>query len=156
MLVDWPEMGDAPDIRRARFAELSPHDLYALLRLRVDVFVVEQRCAYPELDGWDTDPGTVHLWMEDTDGQPLSYLRVLPDPPAVRIGRVCTAPPARGNGLASRLMAQALEVAAPPVVLTAQAHLRPWYERFGFRACGPQFVEDGIPHVPMRLEPATA
>lgn len=144
-------MPGSPAVRRARFAELSAPELYAILRLRVDVFVVEQQCAYRELDDWDLDPGTLHLWVEGDVGAVVSYLRVLPDPPATRIGRVCTAPGARRNGLASHLMGLALEVAEPPLVLTAQAHLEAWYERFGFRATGAPFVEDGILHVPMRL-----
>jgi ElaA protein len=137
-------------LRTAHFAELDAATLYALLRLRVDVFVVEQRCPYPELDGRDVEPGTVHVWFED-DGAPVAYLRILNDPGTVRIGRVCTAAPRRGDGLSGRLLATALDlVDSRPCVLDAQSYLVGYYKRFGFEPDGPEFVEDGIPHVPMR------
>jgi ElaA protein len=136
-------------LQAARFAELGPATLYALLRLRVDVFVVEQTCPYPELDGRDVEPGTVHLWLEH-DGAPASYLRILEDPDAARIGRVCTAAAHRGGGLSGRLLTAALELVGDrPSVLDAQAHLAGYYARFGFEIAGSDFVEDGIPHVPM-------
>lgn len=134
----------------AGFADLDPRTLYDLLRLRVDVFVVEQACAYPELDGRDTEPGTRHLWLAD-GGPPTAYLRVLSEPDGVaRIGRVVVTPAARGAGAAGRLMSAALaEVGDRPAVLDAQAHLVALYERHGFAVAGPEYVEDGIPHVPM-------
>jgi ElaA protein len=138
-------------LRSARFAELDPATLYALLRLRVDVFVVEQNCPYPELDGRDAEPATVHLWLEH-NGAPASYLRILADPGAARIGRVCTAAAHRGGGLSGRLVAAALDLIGDrPSVLDAQAHLVGFYARFGFEVAGERFVEDGIPHVPMAL-----
>jgi ElaA protein len=143
-------------VRTGRFAELDPTTLYALLRLRVDVFVVEQDCPYPELDGRDVEPGTIHLWLEH-DEAPASYLRILEDPGAARIGRVCTAAAHRGAGLSGRLLTAALDVIGDrPSVLDAQAHLAGFYARFGFEVTGPRFVEDGIPHVPMRRHPAPA
>ncbi len=143
----------------ARFEDLDAATLYALVRLRVDVFVVEQECAYPELDGRDLDADTQHVWIEGPDGVPSAYLRVLEDGEALRIGRVATAQGARGRGLAGDLMRRALELAdglgGRAVVLDAQAHLAGWYERFGFVRSGEDFVEDGIPHTPMRREPRT-
>jgi ElaA protein len=136
----------------AAFGELTAPVLYGLLRLRVDVFVVEQRAAYPELDGRDTEPGTRHLWLAEA-GAPVAYLRVLDEPGGgVRIGRVCVAASARGRGLAGQLMRDALELAGPrPCVLDAQAHLTEFYAAYGFTPTGPEYVdEDGIPHVPMR------
>lgn len=140
--------------RAAAFGELDAATLYALLRLRVDVFVVEQRCAYPELDGRDTEPGTVHHWIADGD-EVAACLRVLEEPDgAARIGRVAVARHARGAGLAGRLLAAALaELEGRRCMLDAQRHLTGLYERFGFSPCGPEFVEDGIPHVPMRRDP---
>jgi ElaA protein len=136
-------------LRTAHFAELDAATLYALLRLRVDVFVVEQRCPYPELDGRDVEPGTVHVWFED-DSAPVAYLRILNDPGTARIGRVCTAAPRRRGGLSGRLLATALDlVDGRPCVLDAQSYLVGYYKRFGFEPDGPEFVEDGIPHVPM-------
>jgi ElaA protein len=144
----------APSLRRARFADLTPFEVYALCRLRVDVFVVEQECPYPELDGRDVEPATEHLWAE-ADGEVLATIRVLDDGASRAIGRVATAVPARGRGLAARLIREALSsYGGGPLTLGAQAHLEGWYERFGFRRSGPGYVEDGIPHVPMRREAA--
>ena len=143
-----------PRLRRAAFADLTPFEVYRLCRLRVDVFVVEQECPYPELDGRDLEPATEHLWFEE-DGEVLATIRVLDDGPTRAIGRVATAVPARGRGLAARLIETALESYGDgPLTLGAQAHLEGWYERFGFRRSGPGYDEDGIPHVPMRREPA--
>jgi ElaA protein len=138
------------------FAALDPTTLYALLRLRVDVFVVEQSCAYPELDGRDTEPGTWHVWADG--GRPVAYLRVLSEADgSYRIGRVCVAAGHRGAGLAGLLMDEALRLTAGRrVVLDAQSYLRDWYERFGFSVCGPEFVEDGIAHLPMSSSPGDA
>jgi ElaA protein len=141
-------------LRRSTFADLSPYEVYALCRLRVDVFVVEQRCPYPELDGRDVEPGTEHLWFEQ-DGAVLATLRVLDDGPTRAIGRVATAASARGRGLAGRLIEEGIaRCGDAPITLGAQAHLEGWYGRFGFVRSGPGYMEDGIPHVPMRREPA--
>ena len=143
-----------PVLRTARFAELTPFEVYALCRLRVDVFVVEQECAYPELDGRDVEPGTWHVWLEE-DGEVLATLRVLDDGATRAIGRVATAAGARGRGLAARVVEAGIELCAGfPITMGAQAHLEDWYGRFGFRRSGEGYVEDGIPHVPMRREPA--
>src|SRR3954452_17962156 len=92
-------------LRRSRFAGLTPFEVYGLCRLRVDVFVVEQECPYPELDGRDTEPTTVHVWLE-SDGQVAATIRVLDDGASKAIGRVATAAVFRGRGLAARLMAE--------------------------------------------------
>jgi ElaA protein len=141
-----------PFVHTAAFADLDVTTLYALLRLRVDVFVVEQACAYPELDGRDTEPSARHCWIEDDHG-PAAALRILHEPDGtVRIGRVVTAPRARHQGLAATLIRHAVAVTAPdPVVLGGQRYLEDWYRSFGFEVDGPAYVEDGIPHVPMRL-----
>jgi ElaA protein len=138
------------DLHEAGFDELTTGTLYALLRLRVDVFVVEQHCPYPELDGRDTEPGTRHLWTA-RDGVPVGYLRILVEPDGgARIGRVCVATSERGTGLARRLMVAALgRLGDHPVTLHAQAHLTGFYASLGFAPSGPEYVEDGIPHVPM-------
>ncbi|MDQ8046378.1 MAG: GNAT family N-acetyltransferase [Solirubrobacteraceae bacterium] len=143
-------------LHRAVFADLRPEQLYAILRLRVDVFVVEQECAYPELDGRDAEPDAIHLWHE-AGGEVLSTARLLVDRGGAevvgRIGRIATAPAARSRGLAGELIAAGLEhFAGLPVILGAQAHLEGYYGRFGFRRSGPDYDEDGIPHLPMRRE----
>ena len=102
------------------------------------MFVVEQRCPYAELDGRDLDPGTVHLHVGPADA-PLAYLRVLTEPDGVRrIGRVCTAPAARGRGLARRLVEAALQdIGDAACVLSAQAHLTGLYGGLGFPRTAP-------------------
>ncbi|NJP31592.1 GNAT family N-acetyltransferase [Micromonospora thermarum] len=144
------------ELRSASFADLSARTFHDLLRLRIDVFVVEQACPYPELDGRDVEPGTRHVWLEE-DGVPLAYLRILADPDGVaRIGRVVVAERARGGGYAGRLMTAALtEVGDRPCALEAQSHLVAFYARHGFTVSGPEYVEDGIPHTPMRRDVLT-
>lgn len=138
-------------LRCAAFADLDLATAYELLRLRVDVFVVEQACAYPELDGRDTESSARHHWVEE-HGRVLATLRVLREPDgATRIGRVATAAHARRRGLARRLLRAALDGAPRPVVVDAQAHLALWYADLGFTRAGEDFVEDGILHTPMRL-----
>jgi ElaA protein len=143
---------EALPIHQARFAELTPAALYGLLRLRVDVFVVEQNCPYPELDGRDTEPGTVHLWFAADDGTVLATIRVLENGEDRSIGRVATAASARGSGLSAQLVRRGIELCGGRTIdIGAQAYLEAWYERFGFRRSGPDYLEDGIPHLPMRL-----
>ena len=148
-------MTDAdPVLRRASPAGLTVAEMYGLCRLRVDVFVVEQECPYPELDGRDVEPATVHLWYAADDGSVAATIRVLDNGDSRAIGRVATAGGFRGRGLAGGLLREGIALCAGfPITLGAQAHLEGWYERFGFRRSGAGYVEDGIPHVPMRREP---
>jgi ElaA protein len=137
------------DVQVAAFTELDARTAYLLWQLREAVFVVEQQCPYPELDGRDLEPHTRHVWVS-YDGQPVGYLRVLDDGAHARIGRVCVAEGHRGRGLAGTLMRAALDVVGDRASrLSAQSHLVRWYERLGYAADGPEFLEDGIPHVPM-------
>ncbi|WP_121008458.1 GNAT family N-acetyltransferase [Saccharothrix australiensis] len=140
-------------LRRAWSADLTPRQLYALLKLRGDVFVVEQSCPYPELDGRDLDPGTRHFWLEpDGSPEPVACLRLLEEPDGTfRIGRVCTARAARGRGYSRRLVEAALvEVGGRTCVLDAQTYVAGFYASFGFTPEGSEFIEDGIPHLRMR------
>lgn len=133
------------------FTDLDARTAYDVWRLRQDVFVVEQDCPYPDLDGRDVEEGTRHVLLHDGDAL-LGYARVLDDGDVWRIGRVVLARPARGQGLAEELVHAALQVCAGrDVVLDAQSPLAGWYAGFGFEADGAEFVEDGIPHLPMRL-----
>jgi ElaA protein len=136
----------APSV--APFAALSPHTLYAILRLRAEAFVVEQDCVYLDPDGRDLEPTTRHVWIE-RDGEVVACARVLAEAEGSSIGRVVCAPAWRSSGLGAAVMGAALEWAARPVALKAQAHLAEWYGRMGFVVCGDVFLEDGIPHVPM-------
>ncbi|MED7667985.1 GNAT family N-acetyltransferase [Pseudomonas moraviensis subsp. stanleyae] len=138
-------------------SDLGKEQLYALLKLRSDVFVVEQKCAYPDLDGQDLEGDTYHLMGWEND-QLMAYLRLL-DPESqggdVVIGRVITAPAGRGKGLGHAMMEQALKQAEKhwpqvPIYLSAQAHLQGYYGRYGFEVAGEEYLEDGIPHIGMR------
>jgi ElaA protein len=139
-------------VRVGSFSSLTPLQLYGILKLRSDVFVVEQSCVYPDIDDRDVEPDAQHLWIEDADGV-IAYLRMLAGPPAGtwRIGRVVTAERARNEGHASDLVRRALAVTQGPVVLAAQSYLVDWYTRLGFQVDGAEFLDDGIPHTPMRL-----
>jgi len=139
------------DVRVEAFDGLDPRTAYALWRLRAAVFVVEQQCFYQDLDGRDLESGTRHVWASDHDSEPVGYLRVLDDGEHARIGRVLVAPSVRGRGLAGLLVRTAVElIGARPSVLDAQSHLAGWYTRFGYARTGEDFLEDGIPHTPMR------
>ncbi|HEX5858264.1 MAG TPA: GNAT family N-acetyltransferase [Microbacterium sp.] len=145
--------------RMSPLADIDAVTVYRLLWLRVRVFVVEQRAAYEELDGRDIEPGALLMWAESDGGDVLGTLRILTDEGACRIGRVATSESARGRGVGAELMRRAVDHctrAHPgrPIDLDAQRHLAPWYARFGFEVSGDGFVEDDIPHVPMRRRPA--
>jgi ElaA protein len=142
----------------SRFSELTPEDLYAVVRLRETVFVVEQNCPYLDADGRDPDAWHLLGWQEHPTERALAaYARVFE--PGVRydegsIGRVVTAPAARGTGIGKALMAEALrrvESLAPgqPVKIAAQRRLEDFYLGFGFKTTSAPYEEDGIIHVDM-------
>ena len=137
------------DVHLASFDDLDRRTAYLLWQLRESVFVVEQACPYPELDGRDLEPATKHVWAED-EGAPVGYLRVLEDDGVARIGRVLVAKSHRGRGIAEALMRAALgAIDGRPSHLDAQSYLAHWYARFGYEQTGPEFLDDDIPHVPM-------
>lgn len=141
------------DVRTASFDDLDSRTAYLLWQLRESVFVVEQACPYPELDGRDLEPTTCHVWVAE-EGRPVAYLRILDDDGEARIGRVLVTKEHRGRGLAEALLRTALErVGERPTRLDAQSYLAGWYTRFGFEQDGEEFLDDGIPHVPMRRAP---
>lgn len=137
--------------------QLSTQELYAILRLRADVFVVEQQCVYLDVDGQDLIGDTCHL-MAWRDEQLAAYLRLLApiqQDGDVVVGRVVTAPSARGQGIGHEMMVHALDHAEKQwpghsIFLSAQAHLQGYYRRYGFDPVGEVYVEDGIPHIGMR------
>lgn len=142
-------------VHRARFADLSPHDLYGILRLRSDVFVVEQDCVFLDLDDRDHEPDAEHLWTADASGV-TAALRLLAEGGTTwSIGRIVARADVRGRGVAADLVRAGLdrlrELGAEEVRIGAQAQLRDWYDRFGFRQAGPRYLEDGILHLPMSL-----
>ncbi len=137
------------------FAALDPLTAYSLWKLRQDVFVIEQECLFHDLDGLDLLPDTRHVVLEEEQGAVLGCARVLEDSsdgrPTWRIGRVALHPTVRGQGWADRLMEAALSVTPDrDVVLDAQTPLAGWYATHGFAVDGAEFLEDGIPHLPMR------
>jgi ElaA protein len=149
-------------VHRARWSELSPSTAYELLQLRCEVFVVEQACAYLDVDGRDVEPTAEHRWVEDPGGSGtvVACLRVIDDrerPGVRRIGRVVCRADARGKGLSGGLVRSVVDDLGgrTELTLSAQAHLADWYRTFGFEVCGPHFVDDGILHVPM-MRPAGA
>lgn len=138
-----------------RFAashQLHPLTLFEIARLRVDVFVVEQKCPYPEFDDRDGERGTLHVWLED-DGHVVGYLRVLEEANGDRrIGRVVVAQSHRGRDLGARLMRAGIARAGDhsTIHLDSQTYAKDFYAQFGFSVCGEEFLEDGIAHLPMR------
>ena len=134
-----------------RFEELSTDQLYELLRFRQNIFVVEQRSPYPDLDGLDLDAW--HLTAR-AEGALVGCLRLIPRP--LRIGRVAVASPLRRHGLGRRVMDEALLRCREHhpgrfVALTAQAHLVPFSRGFGFEPTGEPFDDYGLTHVEMEL-----
>ncbi|MGO1235241.1 MAG: GNAT family N-acetyltransferase [Microbacterium gubbeenense] len=143
-----PETSEPP-VSSAPLGQLDPVTLYGILRLRADVFVVEQECPYPDLDGRDLEDGALQLWIEE-DGRVLATARLLSEGDDRRIGRVVTSRDARRSGYAAQVLAEAMRLAEGRAIrIDAQSHLEFWYARFGFVVTGPEFLEDGIPHVPM-------
>jgi ElaA protein len=153
-----PDIGLTITSEWRRFDELSPVGLYELLRLRQQIFVVEQRSPYPDLDGLDQH---AHHLLLCSAGTLCGCLRLLPpatERPMVRIGRVCVARPWRGRGLGRQVMAEALTFCRThhpgrTVELGAQLELVPFYEGYGFAAVGDPYDDFGVPHTEMRLPP---
>ena len=139
-----------------RFSELTTEELYAILQLRVDVFVVEQNCPYRELDG--LDQVALHVWLEE-DGALQAYLRMMDrgaESEKVSIGRVIAVK--RRCGLGSRILEAGIrcaeeEFSAEEIYLEAQTYAKELYEKQGFRVISGEFLLDGIPHVKMLRKP---
>jgi len=137
------------------WSQLTTDELYAVLKLRTDVFYVEQKVEDSELDDRDQEPTTEHLWIADDAGV-ASYLRVIVDAePTHRdarhlFGRVVTRPDARGRGLSQQLIAEVIRRHGhEAMLLHAQTYIAPLYSKFGFEAFGEEYEEAGIPHLLM-------
>ena len=136
------------------FSQLSADELFAIYKLRVAVFVVEQKCAYQEVD--EVDKASYHLWYEDEDGIE-AYLRIIHAGvirKEVSLGRVIAVK--RRCGLGTKIVSDAIsfakkELKAKEIVIEAQTYVKSLYEQLGFRVESEEFFEDGIPHVQMRL-----
>lgn len=137
------------------WADLTTSELYSFLKLRTDVFFIEQKIDEEELDNRDQEPTTLHYWIQDAAGT-AAYLRVLfDDQPEHRdahrvVGRVVVRPDRRGEGLAQHLFALVLErFGSEPMLLHAQQYIAPLYAKSGFEAFGDVYMEAGIPHISM-------
>jgi len=144
------------------FAELTTAQLYAILKLRQEVFVVEQQCVYQDCDGQDQN--ALHLLGWDDSGaqsEPVAYLRILP--PQTRdglpaIGRIVTRRDMRGKGHGKEIMTRCLHwidelYPKSAVAISAQQYLVKFYENFGFDIASEGYEEDGIPHIQMIRNP---
>ena len=139
-----------------RLDEMKPLELYDMLALREAIFVVEQTCIYQELDGRDKDAQHLLLTQQETV---VACLRVLPPTTKqkrVRIGRVAVSSDWRNKGLARLIVQNAIEKIRQDypscgICLDAQTYLQGFYLSLGFHACGDEFLEDGIPHIPMQM-----
>ena len=135
------------------FNELTACELYEILKARAQIFVVEQNCAYQDLDGKDYD--SLHVFYE-SDGKVTAYLRAfVKESGVVQMGRVLTLE--HGKGLGGKLLKEGInqikEKQAPEsIFIEAQCYATGFYEREGFKICSEEFLEDGIPHVEMILK----
>lgn len=135
------------------FQELTTDELYEIVKLRSAVFVVEQNCVYQDCD--DKDQSTCHIWIAE-DEQIAAYLRVLPEDGegVAVIGRVLAVK--RRCGIGTRILQEGIRFVrehtdASEIQIHAQTYARGLYEKQGFEQYGDEFLEDGIPHIPMRL-----
>ncbi len=141
-----------------KFDEFSNKELYRILKLRMEVFVLEQECLYPELD--DKDFACLHLWAEQ-EGSILAYTRLVPPGlsyPQASIGRVIVAEQARGTGLSQQLMISSIESVAKEfgvndIQIGAQFHLKSFYEKLGFEQVSDPYPDYGILHIDMIKSP---
>lgn len=151
------DMSDKKNIKKEfrAFNALSLRVLYEMIRLRVDVFVVEQDCPYSDLDNKDQD--AIHYSYTLDSGRVIGYLRILNKGVSyneVSIGRVIIDPEFRKLNLGNDLMAEAMsyiknEMGENAVRISAQKHLENYYSYHGFKSVGEPYLEDGIPHIQM-------
>lgn len=137
-----------------KFDELTVPELYQIIKARVDIFVVEQDCPYPDLDGYDQK--ALHLWVEE-EGVVLAYCRIFPKGikyNETSLGRVLTTEQGRGKGLGKNLISYAVQIIenrlkTSEIRISAQDYLLKFYESFGFVDTGKKYLEDNIPHTEM-------
>ena len=138
------------------FDELSPYELYAIMQLRMAVFVVEQNCAYQDADNKDAHCHHLMGWLED---KLVAYTRLVPPKISYAessIGRVVSSPSVRRTGIGKILMTKSIEAMKAlypgiPIRIGAQLYLKDFYESFLFRQTSETYIEDGIPHIEMLL-----
>ncbi len=138
-----------------KFQELDTEELYKIIQLRVNVFVVKQNCAYPELD--DKDLAAHHVYSKNNNNEITSYARILPPGISykeISIGRVCCRKDLRLTGLGKTNMMHTLNYihniyGKVPIRISAQLYLKKFYEAFHFIPQGESYLEDNIPHIEM-------
>ena len=139
------------------FEQLSTQDLYKIIKARIDVFVVEQNCPYPDCD--DTDQIALHLWAE-ANGKVMAYCRIFPEGikySEASIGRVLTTEKGRGRNLGRQMMKYAVEAIenrlhTSEIRISAQDYLISFYQEFGFSPTDKKYLEDDLPHTEMYRE----
>ena len=136
-----------------KFEELTNSELHDIFKLRVDIFIVEQNCPYPEIDG--KDPQCLHLFFKDCDNI-KAYARILPPGLSYTepsIGRVIVSADSRGTGLGYKLLDESVKASLKeynqPIKIGAQAHLEKYYGVYGFEKVSDEYLEDDIPHIDM-------
>ncbi|MFZ4542465.1 MAG: GNAT family N-acetyltransferase [Saprospiraceae bacterium] len=144
-------------VKLKHFSELSTDELYDIMAIRQDIFVVEQNCPYLDADG--KDKFAHHLMIINKDGIILAYSRLLPEGISyggyTSIGRVITKSSERGTGLGKKLMEQSIQSCGElfgknyDIQIGAQSYLKLFYESLGFKTIGAEYLEDGIPHLHM-------
>ncbi|MCF7791620.1 MAG: GNAT family N-acetyltransferase [Victivallales bacterium] len=140
-----------------KFDELSLVELYGIIKMREEVFILEQHCLYPECDGYDTE--AVHLFLVEEE-RIIAYARILP--PGIKsdessFGRVAVEKESRGKGLANELIKNCIKYIKvlyheDIIKISAQAYLVPFYERFGFKKVSGEYLDFEIPHIDMVKE----
>lgn len=133
--------------------EMSALSIYEMYKLRVDVFVVEQNCAYPEIDERDKECLHLQIFLED---KLAAYCRIIDEGETARIGRVIVHPSFRKQQLGKQLMTAAIDTIKRSehykwIELSAQSHLQNFYASFGFLSISEEYVEDSIPHIDMKM-----
>jgi len=161
-LKEKPQIRQDVQLRNMRtitkaFTDLTIHELYAILQLRMEVFVVEQTCYYQDCDGRDQE--SLHHWFEHTNGEIMAYVRICA--PGVSyaepsIGRVIVAENYRRKSLGKQIMESSIAIAtkhfsAGSIRISAQKYLEDFYTNLGFVPTGKEYLEDGIPHLEMLL-----
>lgn len=139
------------------FHQLTVNELYGMMRLRQEVFIVEQNCPYLDADG--KDQKSHHLFGYDDESGLMTYARLLPVgvsyPDAASIGRVASHPSVRGNGFGKKTMVEAIRRCGTlfgdktPIKISAQSYLKKFYQDLGFEPFGEEYLEDNIPHIAM-------
>lgn len=134
-----------------KFSQLSTQELYQIYKLRVDVFVVEQKCPYHEID--DIDLESYHIYLQNDNSKILAYCRLYKIEDTFHIGRVIASE--RGKGYGAQIMKAALEFAAQElhadtIIIEAQTYAKNFYEKIGFIQTSEPFDEDGIEHMQMK------